>query len=109
MIFDKWDIVVVPFPFADLAKSKLRPALILSKKRFNDSHSHTIMAMITSAKHSSWSSDVKISNLTKAGLTNESIIRFKLFTIDNRLIQKKIGKLAKQDSLRIEKQQQTII
>ncbi len=30
MIFDRWSVVVLPFPFTDLGTAKRRPALVLS-------------------------------------------------------------------------------
>ena len=53
--------------------------------------------MITSAKNSNWLLDVAISNLQNAGLTSESIVRMKLFTLDNRLIIRQAGSLAEAD------------
>lgn len=54
--------------------------------------------MITTASHSSWSLDVSILDLKSAGLKTKSIIRMKLFTLDDGLVIKKIGKLAISDS-----------
>jgi mRNA interferase MazF len=53
--------------------------------------------MITSALHSPWTSDVRIKNLKICGLEKPSAIRFKLFSIDNRLIKTRIGKLSVAD------------
>jgi mRNA interferase MazF len=53
--------------------------------------------MITSAEQSSWPGDVPITDLDAAGLPSECLVRLKLFTLDHRLIVKRIGKLAMQD------------
>jgi mRNA interferase MazF len=58
---------------------------------------HSVLAMITSAKNSNWLLDVGISDLACAGLSSPSIIRMKLFTLDNRLIIRKAGILADSD------------
>jgi len=42
--FVKGDIVVIPFPFSDLSKTKRRPALVLAKTEHND----LILCQITS-------------------------------------------------------------
>ena len=68
MICDFGDVVVVPFPFVDLAAEKRRPSLILSHTTFNDSHGHSICAMITTAGGSKWPSDVAIEDLKTTGL-----------------------------------------
>jgi mRNA interferase MazF len=97
-IYKTFDVVVVPFPFVDSLKSKNRPALVISsEKHFNGPTSHTVLAMITSAMHSSWPLDVPIGNVKSCGLEKPSIIRLKLFTLDNRLIKKRIGKLSSKD------------
>jgi mRNA interferase MazF len=56
------------------------------------------MAMITSASGTSWSSDVGVKDLETAGLPTPSVIRFKLFTLDNRVIIRKLGKLSTTDA-----------
>lgn len=97
-IYKTFDVVVVPFPFVDSLKSKNRPALVVSSdKHFNHPLSHSVLAMITSAVHNPWHLDIEITNLKSCGLLKPSIIRLKLFTIDNRLIKERIGKLSLQD------------
>ena len=53
--------------------------------------------MITSAENFDWLLDVPISDLHEAGLTSPSIVRMKLFTLDNRLIIRQAGKLSNAD------------
>lgn len=88
-----WDIVVVPFPFSERPGSKRRPALVISEAKFNR-HGHTILAMITSLGHTPWPGDTVISDHRVAGLSGASVVRLKLFTLDNRLLLKVIGRLA---------------
>src|SRR5690348_3811334 len=96
MTCETWDVVVVPFPFVDAPLSKRRPALVLSSLQFNRAAGHSLLAQITKAKQSSWPGDLKIRH-REAGLPEECIVRMKLFTIDNRLIQKRTGRLAASD------------
>ena len=100
MICDAFDIVVVPFPFVDKPESKKRPALVLSNVEFN-AEGHSILAMITTRHKPTWPGDIQITDLASCGLRTSCIIRFKLFTLDNRLILKRIGKLGKADSLQV--------
>lgn len=103
MTYNRYDIVKVPFPFTDRQSNKTRPALVLSDdKMFNSSIGHSVMAMITSAKHSDWPLDTQIENLMAAGLPAPSIIRLKLFTLDHRLILGKLGQLASTDQTLVE-------
>jgi mRNA interferase MazF len=96
MVCDTWDVVVVPFPFADSPASKRRPALVLSSREFNHGSGHSLMAQITQAKQSRWPGDFRIANV-EAGLPEQCIVRMKLFTIDNRLIQRRTGSLSATD------------
>jgi mRNA interferase MazF len=96
VICESWQVVVVPFPFTDRTATKRRPALILSEKSFNR-HGHTVLAMITSAAHGPWPGDTRIEDAKAAGLEATSIVRLKLFTLDNRFIARQIGALGPTD------------
>ena len=97
MICNHWDVVDVPFPFSDLPKSKRRKALVLSNEYFNRENGVSILAMITSAEHSHWYLDVELAEWQKAGLRKFCVVRMKLFTLDNRLIQRRTGNLTAVD------------
>jgi mRNA interferase MazF len=58
------------------------------------------MAQITKAKQSTWPGDFKIENV-EAGLPEDCVVRMKLFTIDNRLIQKRTGRLSEVDQEKV--------
>ena len=96
--FDAFDVVVAPFPLTDRTATKRRPALVLSERpAFNAGIGHVVLAMITSASHSDWPLDAALSDLRAAGLTSASVVRMKLFTLDERLILRKAGSLAAAD------------
>ncbi|HWP94546.1 MAG TPA: type II toxin-antitoxin system PemK/MazF family toxin [Gammaproteobacteria bacterium] len=98
MGYDRFDIVVVPFPFTDKAETKRRPALVLSRyESFGRKAGHSVMAMITSAKNPPWPLDTQITDLDAAGLPVASVIRMKLFTLDHRFVLGKRGELAAKD------------
>ena len=100
--FQTFDVVRVPFPFTDRLASKSRPALILSSERhFNTTAGHSVMAMITSETNSPWPQDCVIHNLQAAGLPAASKVRFKLFTLDHRLIRGVLGQLDATDQVAI--------
>lgn len=101
-IFELWDVVVVPFPFTETKGNKRRPALVISKKTFNQ-NGHTLMAMITTKTHGTWPGDTAINESEHAGLHAACIVRLKLFTLDNRLILKRIGCLAASDQKKVAK------
>ena len=96
--YEAFDVVVVPFPFADRAASKRRPALVLSDRAaFNARIGHAVLTMTTSATHSAWPLDVGVADLKAAGLPSTSVVRMKLFTLDEQLIVRKAGSLAAAD------------
>jgi mRNA interferase MazF len=98
MVFDCYAVVRVPFPFTDRDASKNRPALILSEaKAFNTPAGHSVMAMITSQAHPPWPLDCVLTDLVAAGLPAPSRVRFKLFTLDHRLVRGIVGRLSADD------------
>lgn len=102
MIFEPFDIVVVPFPFTDSAQTRRRPALVLSSEDdFGNEIEHSVLAMITSQKNTPWPLDCSIKNKKASGLSAPSVVRMKLFTLDNRFILRKIGHLSKTDQNRV--------
>lgn len=98
MIYEPFDVVVIPFPFTDSAQTKRRPALVLSQtSNFGNKIGHSVLAMITSKKNAPWPLDCEITNKKNSGLTAPSVVRMKLFTLDNRFIIRKIGQLSDND------------
>ncbi|MBL9189590.1 MAG: type II toxin-antitoxin system PemK/MazF family toxin [Opitutaceae bacterium] len=98
-----FDVLVVPFPFTDSTTVKRRPALVLSAEGFNDRAGHLVLAMITSRENRGWPLDVEIRDLSSAGLTHPSVVRMKLFTLDERLVLRRAGKLAVADVAAVRK------
>lgn len=110
MTYKIFDVVVVPFPFTGQNTEKKRPALVLSDHdNFNDLAENCVLAMITSAKNSDWPLDAPIGSLKKAGLPAPSKVRMKLFTLDSRLIIKKIGGLAVKDQKGVKESLQKLL
>ena len=100
MISEPWDVVVVPFPFTDNPDTKRRPAVVLSKTAFNE-NGQTILAMITTRAHHPWPGDTDIEEPATAGLNMPCMVRLKIFTLDNRLLLKKIGHISTADRNRV--------
>ncbi len=96
MIYDAGTVVVVPYPFVDHPVTRVRPALVLSHREFNDS-GQTILAMITTAARSTWPGDWAIAEWDMAGLKTPSVVRLKLFTLQNFVLQRSVGALSALD------------
>jgi mRNA interferase MazF len=102
VICDQWDVVTVPFPFTEGPGTKRRPAVVVSKKIFN-ACGHTVLGMITSASHQPWPGDVLLAQAKAAGLTTACLVRLKLFTLDKRLLLRRIGRLSGVDTEKLRK------
>src|SRR4051794_3848343 len=93
--FAAFDIVVVPFPYADRLVEKRRPALVISNPKLAP-FGLIWVAMITSADNAPWSCDVAIADLARAGLPAPSVVRpAKIACIEPSRIERRAGKLDK--------------
>jgi mRNA interferase MazF len=97
MICDAGDVAVVPFPFSDLPVAKARPAVVISSAVTNDREGETLLAMVTTAAAGGRPGDTRLTDLAAAGLKTPCVVRLKLFTLDNRLIARRIGALSDLD------------
>jgi mRNA interferase MazF len=98
MICDAGDVVVISFPGSKESAAKPRPALVVSQRDFNQ-QGCSILTMITDARHPPRPFDSSIRH-ESVGLKLESIVRMKLFTVENDQILKRLGDLSGQDRQR---------
>ena len=98
MIFKAFDVVVVPFPFTDRDSTKRRPALVISNALFNQQHDQLVLAMITTTSDNVWPSDISLTHWQEVGLKVACHFRLKLFTLDQNLVLKTLGRLSSQDA-----------
>jgi mRNA interferase MazF len=94
---NKWDVVLLRYPFSDLTTIKVRPALVISPDSYNSGEDAVFIA-ITSNVARAGTYDVPIlsnhSQFSIAGLHYDSIIRVtKIFTLKQTLVAKKLGTL----------------
>ena len=95
--YNKWDIILVPFPFTDLKTTKKRPALIISPEEYNNEFD-VVIAFITSKLDLAYRlGDYTIEDWKAAELPKPSMLRMKFATIDKSIIVKKLGKLSDKD------------
>ena len=85
------DVVIIPFPYADFSKFKKRPAVVVSDAEFDN----LILCQITSkAETSKRAILLKDGDFLKGSLQLNSFIRpDKLFTIEQSIIEAKIGSI----------------
>ncbi|MBV6467753.1 MAG: hypothetical protein PGMFKBFP_03124 [Anaerolineales bacterium] len=100
MLFNKGDVILIPFPFTDLSATKQRPAVIISSDQFNNNHKDVIVMAITSQVPSQIPEDeylLSSTDMKTSGLPRKSIIKLgKVVTINQSLIVKKLGKIPNQ-------------
>ncbi|MFA5382013.1 MAG: type II toxin-antitoxin system PemK/MazF family toxin [Candidatus Micrarchaeia archaeon] len=93
-ILNRKDIILVPFPFSDLSNSKTRPALVLSKNKFNKNSEDIIVCAITSNLDTNNSVFIEKKDWQN-GNYSESVIKYSnLITLDKKLVIKQIGILS---------------
>jgi len=98
-MFAPYDVVVVPFPYADRLAEKRRPAIVISSPALESQHGLVWLAMITSAGNRRWDSDIAVSDLTATGLPAPSLVRpAKIATVDGERILRRIGTLPAKDA-----------
>ncbi len=92
------DILLVPFPFSDLSGRKVRPVIVVSKDRFNNSSQDVIVCAITSnTAKELYSVEVDSSDLEEGKLFNDCCIKTEsILKIDKKLAIKMIGRLKKE-------------
>ena len=93
--FSVFDVVIVPFPYADRLAEKRRPALVISGPKLAP-YGLVWVTMITSAENERWPSDMAISDLKRAGLPAASVVRTaKIACIEPARIERRAGRLDK--------------
>ncbi len=104
MICKRYEVAVIPFPFAEIPVVKRRPTIVISGQSFNEANGSTLVAMITSTTQSTWPSDVPIRDLGSAGLKIACKVRWRLTTVPNDLIIRVMGEVTGEDRLACERQ-----
>ena len=86
------EVVLVPFPYSDRLAEKRRPALIVARPKVGAGPDLFWLAMITSAKHSSWIGDISIAGEAEAGLSMPCVVRSaKIVSLERVRIVRTIG------------------
>lgn len=91
----KGDIVLIPFPFAELTQAKLRPAIILVGNDYE-----VTVSFITSQLKKQEPTDVELFPTKLNGLKKLSLLRLsKIATINRFLIIGKLGEVTKEETI----------
>lgn len=94
---NKWDIVLIPFPFTNLKSAKRRPALIVSPRAYNRDQDIVIAFITSNLQTEEKRGDYILKRWREAGLPKPSKLKMKFSTIDKSLIIKRLGRLSGED------------
>lgn len=89
--YRRGDIIFGKFPFSDGTGFKKRPALVISTNEYNESRSDIMIMPITSQLTSVDSFEIR--NWDQVGLRHPSEIRYKIATIPQSFIIRRLGHL----------------
>jgi mRNA interferase MazF len=95
MAFNRGDVVLVPFPAADLRTTKTRPAVVVNSTAFTAGEGRLLIAGITSnlAAHRNATSFV-LRRWARAGLKQPSVVTTWLACIAARIVVHRVGALS---------------
>jgi mRNA interferase MazF len=103
MRFEFGDIVLVPFPFTSQAASKKRPAVVVSRRAYNDAKPDIVVMAVTSQLRANATlGEVWVKEWQVAGLLKPSSIKPVFATLEQSLVINRLGVLRRddQDALR---------
>ena len=95
---EQGDLVLVPVPFTDLSSQKRRPVIIISNDAYNRSTSDVIVVAMTSSPGAApYSFRITSADLVEGALNRPGTVRVdKIYTLAQKNIVKKFGKVSPQ-------------
>jgi mRNA interferase MazF len=98
MVYQRGDLLLVPFPFSDLSTTKVRPALVVSSTLYHASEPDLLLAAITSNLVGAQSAvDYILQEWQAAGLRYPSAFKPVIFTLDPTRVLHRIGAISGTD------------
>lgn len=95
---NRWDIVLVPFPFTDLIAAKRRPALVVSPDTTNRTGPDLVLAFLTSQVNATpRPGDYRLLAWQDAGLPKPTMLRMKFATVDRSVVIRTLGHVTETD------------
>jgi mRNA interferase MazF len=103
MAFQRGDVVLIPFPYTDLAATKTRPAVVVSSDRYHTVRSELLLAYVSSQISKAHDTiDYVLTDWAQAGLPKPSFVRPKIAAIEPSLIVHQVGRLSAQDMRQVD-------
>ena len=95
----KNNVILVRYPFSDLSNSKVRPAIVVSAKHISQD---IFIVPLTSKISSLLPGEFVLTEWKAAGLNVPSAVKRGVYTVEEKLVIKKIGKLQQVDFKKLE-------
>lgn len=110
MPYSRGDVVLVPFPFTDLSGRKKRPGVIISADSHIRAQNDLIVAQISSQVSNPLPSDeYEIVDWPGVGLLFPSVVRSKLFTLEDSIVLKPLGHMPIAEMLQIDQRLRIVL
>nr|VFJ60826.1 MAG: mRNA interferase MazF [Candidatus Kentron sp. FW] len=84
----KNDLIIVRYPFSDASRSKIRPAIIISASHISED---VFVVPLTSRTISLLPGEFVLEDWAEAGLNVETAVKRGIYTVNRKLIIKKVG------------------
>jgi mRNA interferase MazF len=98
MPYDFGDIVLVPFPFTSQTASKKRPAVVVSRRAYNQTKPDVVLMAVTSQLRPSPAlGEVWLGQWQAAGLLKPSAVKPVFATLEQSLVLGQLGTLGTAD------------
>lgn len=108
--YDFGDVVLVAFPFTNLQATKKRPAVIISRKTYQQNRPDVILMAITSQiRQPLATGEAMLHHWQAAGLAKPSVLKPLIATIEQNQIVRVMGRLSAADRESLGKVIQTIL
>jgi mRNA interferase MazF len=98
--FSKHDVVLVRYPFADLSGSKVRPAVVVSAPHVSQD---SFIVPLTSRTASLLPGEFLLTDWQAAGLNVPTAVKRGIYTVQQALFLRSVGRLARIDAERLER------
>ena len=108
--YDFGDVVLVGFPFTNLQTIKKRPAVVISRKTYQQSRPDVILMAITSQiRQPLATGEALLQDWQAAGLAKPSVLKPLIATLEQKQIVRMMGQLSAADRKGLEEIIQTIL
>lgn len=97
-MYERGDVVLIPFPFTDLSAVKTRPAIVISSPLYWRIRAEYLLAYVSSqVSKADPELDYTLADWESAGLLKPSFARPKIAAIEPSLVVYHVGKLSTRD------------